>query len=109
MQFGELQAQLKMQVQKWQDERVQLLQEKDEERRQAVVSVRQQCQNDYQRFISDSKVTLSAALTSARQEHEQELVSKLHLGELVLYSFCSFQHQYFANAAYFFQVSLFGA
>lgn len=70
-----LQAELAGQKEAWRGERARLLAEKDEERRQAVASVRSECQADYQRFMEESKATLDSALDSARKRHHQELVS----------------------------------
>ncbi|XP_070177816.1 trichohyalin-like [Littorina saxatilis] len=69
----QLKADLNKQKETWHREKTRLLTEKDEERRQAVASVRAECQADYERFMSESKATLDTALDSARQRHQQEL------------------------------------
>ena len=88
----------------WRSERGRLLLAKDEERRVAVTGVRSECQEDYRRFMEESKATLDSALDSARRRHQQEMVSaqcvcvvSLVRAQCVCPDSCQWSHSFFYN------------
>ena len=71
---GRLKHDLRSKESEWIERREALVSQKDAERRQGVKDVQDQCQQDYQRFISDHQDVLNRALKEARDKHEMEKV-----------------------------------
>lgn len=57
-----------------------LARQKDAERRQAVLEVQEQCEQDYRHFLQEHQDTLNKALKSARMQFTQEKVRLAAVG-----------------------------
>ena len=61
--------------QQWQREKDELIRMKDNEKRQALSEVREQCETDYRQFLQEHQDTLNKALRSAREQIALEKVA----------------------------------
>ena len=60
---------------RYQRERQQLLRGKEQERRQAVQDVQDQCEQDYKTFLNEHQHTLNKALKAAREQFARDKVN----------------------------------
>ena len=74
MERAQLQTEFTDAQQRWNDERQQLVDEKDSERRLAVKAAEERAEADYKAFLADHQDTLNKALKTARESHEKERV-----------------------------------
>ena len=58
----------------WQLEKEELIQEKDSEKRQAILHVQEQAEQEYKQFLEEHSDTLNRALSTAREQHDYEMV-----------------------------------
>lgn len=55
-------------------EREAVIKQKDAERKSSVQKVQEECEQDYQQFVSDHQNTLATALQEAREHHDKKTV-----------------------------------
>jgi F0F1-type ATP synthase membrane subunit b/b' len=70
-----LTLQLKSQDEKFLRERSELIRQKDAERKRAVDEMQDECERDYQQFITKQQDRLTQTLKTAREGHAKEKVN----------------------------------